>query len=110
MSTLINITLNQEDQERIGRIGGWAPGSYIGKCQDCGGEIMGDKRSSQCFVCAVVSIRPNTIEACAKVADEWGKGKWQVETKGRKRFDINDMQAAVNTTGRGIAEDIRECL
>ena len=51
---IVAINLSPADLDRIGRIGAWAPGSYMGKCSDCGGEIMGDKRAMQCFVCAVV--------------------------------------------------------
>jgi len=47
------------------------------------------------------------LEAAAKVADYWGDGKWKVQPKGRSRFSVYDMQASVNTAGRGIAEDIR---
>lgn len=50
--TTLSLTLKPEDLKRIGRIGGWAPGSYTGKCEDCGGEIIGDKRAIHCFVCA----------------------------------------------------------
>jgi hypothetical protein len=53
----IDIHLGSADLKRIGRLGGWAPGSYMGKCLDCGGEIIGDKRSIQCFACAVVSMQ-----------------------------------------------------
>lgn len=54
--------LTDEDFKRIGRIGRWAPGSYTGKCSDCGGEITGDKRSSQCFVCAVIAMKECTTK------------------------------------------------
>ena len=47
------------------------------------------------------------VEACAKIADKWGRGEWKVEEKERSRFSIQDLQLRVNTTGRGIAEDIR---
>lgn len=31
---------------------GWAPGFYMGKCDDCGYAFMGDKRASRCAICA----------------------------------------------------------
>jgi hypothetical protein len=57
---------------------------------------------------AAAVIRAGAVEECAKVADEWGNGKWKVQPKGRVRFSVYDMQASVNTSGRGIAEDIRD--
>lgn len=56
MTDLVSINLTVEELMRIGRLSGWAPGSYIGKCLDCDREIIGDKRASQCFVCAVISM------------------------------------------------------
>jgi hypothetical protein len=48
-------------------------------------------------------------EACAAIADKWGQGKWRVEIKdGRQRFELRHLQQHVNTTGRCIAEDIRQ--
>lgn len=46
-------------------------------------------------------------EECAKLSDYWGKGNWKVQVKNRSRFSIYDLQFHVNTTGRGISEDIR---
>ncbi len=40
------MNLTSDDMKRIGRICGWAPGNYMGKCADCGGEITGDKLSA----------------------------------------------------------------
>ncbi len=57
ITDLIAFGLSAEDLKRIGRIGGWAPGSYMGKCRTCDGEIAGDKRSTQCFVCAIVALK-----------------------------------------------------
>jgi hypothetical protein len=47
------------------------------------------------------------LEEAAKAADEWGSGKWRVKSDKRVRFSLQDMQTQTNTTGRGIAEDIR---
>lgn len=34
---------------------GWAPGSYMGKCADCGDQWLdGDKRASRCERCAMI--------------------------------------------------------
>jgi len=63
MTEHIEITLTRKDLKRIGRIGGWAPGSYEGKCHDCNGEIVGDKRSIQCFTCAVVALKAEAAQA-----------------------------------------------
>jgi hypothetical protein len=46
-------------------------------------------------------------ERCAKIADYWGAGNWKAQDGGRSRFSLQDLQATCNTTGRGIAEDIR---
>ena len=34
------------------RFGGWAPGMYSCRCNECHTEYMGDKRSFQCYPCA----------------------------------------------------------
>lgn len=60
--TILPITLSPEDLNRIGRIGGWAPGSYMGKCGDCGGEITAAKRAIRCFVCAVVAAKTVSVD------------------------------------------------
>jgi hypothetical protein len=52
------------------------------------------------------AVRLAVIEECAKVADYWGAGHWKVKSE-RARFSLGDMQTQTNTTGRGIAEDIR---
>jgi len=53
--------------------------------------------------------REDEREACAEIADEWGRGSWQVDPQdGRQRFEIHHLQQHVNSTGRGIAEDIRK--
>jgi hypothetical protein len=41
-----------QDLERIGRLAGWAPGRYTGKCSDCEKDMIADKRAIRCFVCA----------------------------------------------------------
>jgi len=33
-------------------LGAWAPGGYIGECQECSKEYIGDKRSLECADCA----------------------------------------------------------
>jgi hypothetical protein len=63
ITDFMEITLTAKDLKRIGRLNGWAPGSYEGKCGDCGGTVTGDKRSRQCFVCAVVSTKAEVINS-----------------------------------------------
>lgn len=67
--THLPVTIEHKDLERIGRIGGWAPGSYVGKCSDCGAEIIGDKRSIQCLPCAVIALKAVVESDAAKPAD-----------------------------------------
>lgn len=82
---IVSINLTPADLDRIGRLGGWAPGSYMGKCLDCGGEIIGDKRASQCFVCAVEGLRRQVEtaalaerERCIGVVD---KARWSASSE-----------------------------
>lgn len=44
------------------RVGGWAPGNYIGKCFDCKRGFMGDKRAAQCLPCAAVRMEARIDE------------------------------------------------
>jgi hypothetical protein len=46
----------------LGRVGGWAPGNYMGKCGKCGREFEGDKRASQCLPCAVSTLDKRATE------------------------------------------------
>lgn len=39
--------------------GGWAPGSYINRCQKCGEEFIGDKRAWTCADCAYKPTTPH---------------------------------------------------
>jgi hypothetical protein len=39
--------------QEIGRVGSWAPGQYLGKCDNCKREFEGDKRSRHCLPCAI---------------------------------------------------------
>jgi hypothetical protein len=73
-----------------------------------GGEHGDDcNRLTSAIASALRGVEMGERERCAKIADEWGKGKWRVEEKTRSRFSLQDLQTRVNTTGRGIAEDIR---
>jgi hypothetical protein len=81
----IAFSLTASELKRIGRLGGWAPGSYMGKCLDCGGEIIGDKRASQCFVCAVEGLRRQVGAAtmaerkrCIEIVD---KARWSASSE-----------------------------
>jgi hypothetical protein len=82
---IVSISLTPADLDRIGRIGGWAPGSYTGKCLDCGGEITGDKRAIQCFVCAVDGLKRQAEaatlaerERCIEIVD---KARWSASSE-----------------------------
>lgn len=52
-------------------------------------------------------LRNEILEEAAAIADYWGSGQWKVKHEKKKRFDLQEMQAVCNTTGRGIAADIR---
>lgn len=39
--------------KKLGRVGLWAPGSYICICGGCGVQFIGDKRALRCLPCAV---------------------------------------------------------
>jgi hypothetical protein len=66
MDTLIpqNAALAPEhyDQavERLGRVGGFAPGSYISHCVACDRQFLGDKRAINCLPCAVAALVART--------------------------------------------------
>ena len=51
------IYLAPQDLERIGRLAGWAPGKYMGKCHECGQDMIADKRAINCFICAIESLK-----------------------------------------------------
>jgi hypothetical protein len=58
-------------------------------------------------IAALLDAVEQERERCAGIADYWSAGKWTVQPNGRVRFSAQDLQATCNTTGRGIAEDIR---
>lgn len=81
----IAFSLTAAELKRIGRVCGWAPGSYMGKCGDCGGETIGDKRSVQCFACAVGSLKQqletaalDERERCVKIVE---KANWAASSE-----------------------------
>lgn len=43
----------REQTTRLGRVGMWAPGSYVCKCSACERQFEGDKRAMNCLPCAV---------------------------------------------------------
>lgn len=51
------LSISVEDLKLLGRLAGWAPGDYMGKCHKCGAEMVADKRAGHCFVCAVAILR-----------------------------------------------------
>ncbi len=56
------IDRNRMMLQRIGRVGGWAPGPYLGKCQNCGEEFNGDKRAFECLPCAIGDLQRQIID------------------------------------------------
>ncbi len=54
-------TLSQMAAE-LGRVRGWAPGSYTSKCGGCGREFEGDKRAYECLPCAVKGLEETAAE------------------------------------------------
>lgn len=61
------LVLTNENLKAIGVVGGWAPGEYYATCRCCGKKYLGDKHSTQCFVCAVRDI--NTIANSKRAED-----------------------------------------
>lgn len=62
----------REQTARLGRVGMWAPGSYISKCSACERQFEGDKRAMNCLPCAVSRLssmadRATDEEALARV-------------------------------------------
>lgn len=55
----------------------------------------------------LATIRDEVREECAKIADYWAQGNWKAQSKDRSRFNIYDLQRAIENAGLGIAEDIR---
>lgn len=65
-------------------LNGWAPGWYIGKCNDCGCYFQGDKRGYQCADCAYADppgAKYKAVTEAAKLADK------QIETLRQARED-----------------------
>lgn len=55
----------------------------------------------------LATITDEVREECAKIADYWAQGNWKAQSKDRSRFNIYDLQRAIENAGVGIAEDIR---
>jgi hypothetical protein len=49
----------------LGRVGGWAPGFYMGKCGGCDRGFMGDKRATKCLPCAANGLEERVTELVA---------------------------------------------
>jgi hypothetical protein len=54
-----------EMASELGRVRGWAPGNYLGKCRGCGQGFMGDKRASECLPCAANGLEVRVAELYA---------------------------------------------
>jgi len=74
VTEMITFDIPAKDLKRIGIVGGWAPGSYMGKCFDCDGEITGDKRAILCLPCAVIALKASLDRRDKFIAD---RGLWQ---------------------------------
>lgn len=49
----------------LGRVGGWAPGLYSGKCRTCDRGFFGDKRATECLPCASGNLDKRVTELVA---------------------------------------------
>jgi hypothetical protein len=56
MSEKLHPEHNDEMVKRLGRVGAFAPGSYISRCVACQVMFEGDKRALNCLPCAVSAI------------------------------------------------------
>lgn len=54
---MLNTRGLNEMAAELGRVGGWAPGNYLGKCRSCEREFTGDKRAVECLPCATASLK-----------------------------------------------------
>lgn len=60
-------SLSQEDA--IGRVGCWAPGTYYCKCFRCNREFIGDKRAISCLPCEIRSMAEANAQAYGAIQD-----------------------------------------
>lgn len=72
----------------LGRVGGWAPGSYMGRCLTCERLFEGDKRATSCLPCGVANLQrivakatdgPGLHRVFAGFITEQSEGEWTDE-------------------------------
>lgn len=83
-------TASYDDQvERIGRIGAFAPGSYINACRTCGAHFLGDKRAHQCLACTVTAMAQSLAryDALLRQHHEWHQQEGLEMKLGDEYFD-----------------------
>lgn len=85
--------------QRLGRVGGWAPGGYHNHCISCQVEFIGDKRAISCLPCAVGALsRPPLPE---------GEGKRLVEEAlGCDKFECQRNPVSTAHLIRRLADHI----
>lgn len=56
----------------LGRVGGWAPGRYFGRCHECGDDFTGDKRAIHCLFCGIKAVteRLDFLEEATRLAGQ----------------------------------------
>jgi len=86
--------------QSLGRVGGWAPGYYTGRCFECKETFTGDKRASFCLPCAIANLTKsaaalhNLMKAaetvCSKIEEDcpnYWKSLWEVNVKLRSALN-----------------------
>lgn len=61
--------MSDVDLASLGRVGGWASGSYYGKCRLCDHEFTGDKRACECLPCAVTGLQNDVTKMTKALRD-----------------------------------------
>jgi hypothetical protein len=85
--------------KRIGRVGSFAPGSYMCKCVGCGVTFEGDKRALHCLPCAVEGLlaarRPEQEPVAWRYRTKNSAGNWSMwcVTSEKPYSDIYEYEA-----------------
>lgn len=79
----------EKQVERIGRLGAFAPGSYMCRCLACDDIFQGDKRARQCLACTVTAlVAHNTeLETTLRKHHEWHQQSNLEMKLGEEYFD-----------------------
>ncbi len=107
-----------EMASELGRVRGWAPGNYLGKCRGCGQGFMGDKRASECLPCAANGLQERAVELYAVLRPFQAFAERNIDGCGwtsnihRERisdwFGPSDFRAVLKATG--TTRQIEEAL